>query len=136
MVDIDYFKNYNDHYGHQAGDDCLRKVAKTLNKVAKRPGDLVARYGGEEFAVILSDTDSKSALSLAEEARKDILSLKIPHGQSDVCEYVTISLGVASTVPASLDLSYQTLIEAADNCLYQAKRKGRNQVQASNGTKK
>jgi len=136
MVDIDYFKNYNDYYGHQAGDDCLRKVAKMLNKVAKRPGDLVTRYGGEEFAIILSDTDSKSASNLAEETRNDVFSLKIPHCQSDICEYVTISLGTASTVPASPDSSYQSLIEAADNCLYQAKHKGRNQVQALNGMNK
>jgi len=128
MIDIDHFKRYNDHYGHQEGDECLKKVAKTLSRMAKRPGDLVARYGGEEFAIILSDTISKSALKLAEETKEAVLSLKIPHSTSQVCENVTVSLGLTSLTPDS-DLSPQNLIKAADRALYKAKNEGRNQVQ-------
>ena len=127
LSDIDFFKNYNDHYGHLEGDDCLRRVAKALTKVARRPGDLVARYGGEEFEVILPDTDSENASKLAEKARTAVLSLEIPHGSSEVSDYVSISLGVASSNPDS-DLSSHKLIEAADKSLYSAKLKGRNQV--------
>ncbi|MBN2468777.1 MAG: PAS domain S-box protein [Deltaproteobacteria bacterium] len=127
MIDIDYFKHYNDYYGHQDGDECLKKVAKALSRMAKRPGDLAARYGGEEFAVILSNTGATSAVKLAEEARTNILDLKMAHNTSEIGDYVTISVGVATVIPNNA-LSPQDLIEAADKSLYGAKRGGRNQV--------
>ncbi|MGR3319770.1 MAG: GGDEF domain-containing response regulator [Candidatus Anammoxibacter sp.] len=127
MTDIDFFKKYNDTYGHQQGDDCLKQVAATLDAVAKRPGDLTARYGGEEFVLVLSDTDSNNALILAEKYRDAVVSLKIPHGNSDTSEYVTLSLGIATVIP-SAGLSHQDLIEAADKALYKAKSAGRNRV--------
>jgi len=99
MMDIDFFKLYNDTYGHQAGDDCLKKVARTIEKSLRRPGDLVARYGGEEFVAILSDTSQKGAFSLAEKVRASVEALEIPHQASPVNKFVTISLGVASRVP-------------------------------------
>ena len=97
MADIDFFKNYNDTYGHQEGDECLKKIAKTLSLVARRPADLVARYGGEEFAIVLPNTSPEDAYHLAEMARQAVLALRIPHTSSDVCEYATISLGVGFT---------------------------------------
>jgi len=125
MGDIDFFKNYNDIYGHQAGDDCLKQVAAILNNVAKRPGDLAARYGGEEFAVILSGTDLKQASVLAENANKKLREIRIPHSDSQAADYVTLSLGVASIIPKHGTKSYD-LIKAADKALYKAKDSGRN----------
>ena len=127
MIDIDFFKKYNDTYGHQAGDDCLKQVAKTLSGVLKRPGDLAARYGGEEFAIILSETDSVNAKKLAEKARMELESLNMPHKNSENADYVTISLGTATTLPHR-DLSIEDLLHAADKELYRAKNKGRNRV--------
>jgi diguanylate cyclase (GGDEF)-like protein/PAS domain S-box-containing protein len=127
MSDIDFFKNYNDHYGHVKGDECLKRVASILDSVARRPGDLVARYGGEEFVIILTDTASEGALKLAERIRKDIVSLKIPHDSSPISDYVTLSLGVASVTPKD-GLSPQRLIEEADKVLYKVKHEGRNRV--------
>ncbi|ADE15750.1 diguanylate cyclase [Nitrosococcus halophilus Nc 4] len=128
MIDIDNFKAYNDIYGHQAGDDCLRQVAKALSSVLKRPNDLLARYGGEEFVVILPETGSKGARSLAESLRRAVEILKIPHryaSQSGL--QVTISLGVSTLVPQR-DEDPTKLIAAADQALYQSKRAGRNRV--------
>ena len=127
MMDIDFFKLYNDTYGHQAGDDCLKKVARTIEKSLRRPGDLVARYGGEEFVAILSDTSQKGAFSLAEKVRASVEALKIPHQASPVNKFVTISLGVASRVPERGDAS-SILISEADQSLYKAKQEGRNRV--------
>jgi diguanylate cyclase (GGDEF)-like protein len=127
MVDIDLFKKHNDTYGHQAGDMCLRQVAATLKEAAKRPADLVARYGGEEFSVILPDVDEKGALVVAEKMRAAVAGLKFPHINSVTGHHVTISVGVASTVPARGG-SVTTLIAWADAALYQAKAVGRNQV--------
>lgn len=125
MVDIDFFKNYNDMYGHQAGDDCLKQVAAILNNIAKRPGDLAARYGGEEFAVILSGTDLKQAGVLAENANKKLKQTRIPHSDSQAADYVTLSLGVASIIPRHGTKPYD-LIKVADKALYKAKNSGRN----------
>ena len=97
--DIDFFKNYNDTYGHQAGDDCLKQVAAILNNFAKRPGDLAARYGGEEFAIILSGTDIKQVGVLAENINKKLKETRIPHSDSQAADYVTLSFGVASIIP-------------------------------------
>ena len=127
MGDIDFFKNYNDTYGHQAGDDCLKQVAAILNNFAKRPGDLAARYGGEEFAVILSGTDIKQAGVLAENVNKKLREIRIPHSDSQAADYVTLSFGVASIIPKYGTKPYD-LIKAADTTLYKAKHSGRNQV--------
>ena len=127
MMDIDFFKLYNDTYGHQAGDDCLKKVARTIEKSLRRPGDLVARYGGEEFVAILSDTPKKGAFGLAEKVRASVEALEIPHQASPVNKFVTISLGVASRVPERGDAS-SILISEADQSLYKAKQEGRNRV--------
>ncbi len=127
LIDIDFFKFYNDYYGHQRGDDCLIQVAQTISHIPKRPTDLVARYGGEEFAVILPNTNSQGALSVAEEIKEVISLLKIPHLRSQVSQYVSLSLGVANIIPDH-DLKLEDLINQADQALYQAKNLGRNQV--------
>ncbi|WP_016953097.1 diguanylate cyclase [Anabaena sp. PCC 7108] len=127
MIDIDYFKVYNDSYGHQGGDECLIKVAQEIAKVTQRPTDLVARYGGEEFAVILSNTDIKGALKVAKTIQTAIASLQIPHQNSQVSNYITLSMGVASLVP-TLEQNLETLISYADQALYAAKEQGRNRA--------
>lgn len=131
LMDIDYFKLYNDNYGHQEGDDCLRQVANALAKVVQRPADLVARYGGEEFAVILPETTSEGALRLAESIRSSIEGLKIEHCKSPV-SYITVSAGVSTLIPER-GSSFEQLVSIADNALYRAKEKGRNQVNATGG---
>jgi diguanylate cyclase (GGDEF)-like protein len=125
LCDIDAFKLYNDHYGHQAGDECLKHVAQTLTSKAKRPADLVARYGGEEFAIILPNTPSQGALHLAELIRNSIYDLKILHEHSQFNEYLTLSLGVSCLVPI-MESHPSTLIRYADKALYMAKNDGRN----------
>jgi diguanylate cyclase (GGDEF)-like protein/PAS domain S-box-containing protein len=127
MADIDYFKLYNDHYGHQAGDNCLRLVARILNRAIKRPGDLVARYGGEEFVVVLPNTDLKGAETVAEEIRFLVRARRIAHEQSAVDEIVTMSLGIASCIP-NHQYSPEILLKCADKALYRAKENGRDQV--------
>lgn len=127
MVDIDHFKLFNDTYGHQAGDDCLQKVAEALASVINRPTDLVARFGGEEFAVILGGTDSKGAATIAEQAMENIKKLQIPHSKSETNEYLTISIGVVTTF-ATFELTEADLVNAADKSLYQAKKGGRNRI--------
>jgi diguanylate cyclase (GGDEF)-like protein len=128
LADIDYFKGFNDLYGHQAGDNCLRLVARTLSHAAKRPGDLVARYGGEEFAVILPNTDLKGAEAVAEDIRRAIRERRINHRSSAIDTIVTMSLGAASCIP-STDSSAANLLKRADEALYAAKAGGRDQVQ-------
>jgi len=125
MIDIDYFKNFNDTRGHQAGDDCLKRVAKALANSVKRPMDVVARYGGEEFAAILPKTDRDGAVFVAETMRDNIESLNISHPNSPVAGYVTISLGSATVLPDNRSDS-DILVKAADDALFQAKREGRN----------
>lgn len=127
ICDIDFFKEYNDTYGHQGGDESLRLVANTIDSVSGRPGDLVARYGGEEFAVILPETDSQDAQFIAEKMRSRVESLGVRNVSSQVCEVLTISLGVATTIPTSGSLPDE-LISAADQALYEAKKGGRNRV--------
>lgn len=126
LCDIDHFKQYNDTYGHQAGDDCLAKVAQTMEQVVKRPTDLVARYGGEEFGVILPNTQMAGVIEISKIICQAICDLKIPHEKSSTASYVTVSLGVNCMVPTAED-NLQNLILMADNCLYQAKKQGRNQ---------
>ena len=125
LIDIDYFKNYNDYYGHQEGDDCLIQVAQTLAKVPQRATDLVARYGGEEFVAILPNTNVQQALMVAESMREAIAALNIPHAQSSVSSRITISLGIASLIP-TFDHNLEDLIGQADQALYQAKTQGRD----------
>jgi diguanylate cyclase (GGDEF)-like protein len=127
MIDIDFFKHYNDHHGHGAGDVCLRKVADVLAVAVVRPGDLVARYGGEEFVALLPDTDAEGALQIAERLRGNVAALQIPHGHSEVDPFVTISLGVASCEPSTHSFPAE-LLEQADQQLYRAKSMGRNRV--------
>ncbi len=127
LSDIDFFKFFNDTYGHQAGDDCLIQVAQAIQKSVHRASDLVARYGGEEFAMILPDTDTKGACAVAESARKAVEFLCIAHEASNVCSHVTLSLGVASMMPDDTGTPGQ-LVEMADKALYRAKENGRNQV--------
>lgn len=128
MLDIDYFKAYNDTYGHLEGDVCLRRVAQGLKNILRRPSDFVARYGGEEFVVVLPDTDSDGALVIADRLRREIESLCLEHTQSSVSEYVTVSLGVATTVPSGGE-DRTELVRQADTTLYKAKGLGRNRVQ-------
>lgn len=125
LLDIDFFKPYNDNYGHLAGDGCLRQVASALSEVVHRPADLVARYGGEEFVVVLPNTDIDGAIKLADVLCKKIRSLNIPHAYSEVAEHLTISLGITSRV-ACESSSPTDLIALADEALYQAKESGRD----------
>jgi diguanylate cyclase (GGDEF)-like protein len=129
MIDVDYFKRFNDTYGHQAGDECLKAVASALKLTIRRPGDLLARYGGEEFAVILPETPLVGAESVAESLRKSIEDLKIAHRQSSVSPYVTISIGAACIFPKRTTPS-QYLTKGADDALYEAKEAGRNSFRA------
>ncbi len=128
MIDIDHFKQYNDYYGHGAGDVCLQMVAAELAKGVVRPGDLVARYGGEEFVVILPETDQEAAGQIAERLRERIEKLSIAHIYPKASSIVTISAGVATQSETSENLSAQMLHEAADKALYMAKAGGRNRV--------
>lgn len=127
LLDLDFFKLYNDHYGHQGGDECLKKVAAILDRNAQRGGDLSARYGGEEFAVILSQTDAQGAMRVAESIRSDLKAQAIPHAFSKVNQCVSASIGIASTVP-NPGLSVEWLIGEADRSLYQAKLEGRDRI--------
>jgi diguanylate cyclase (GGDEF)-like protein len=126
MVDVDYFKLYNDHYGHQAGDECLKTVASQLRRAAPRASDVVARYGGEEFVFALGETDMDGAKWVANHLRQRIADLNIPHVAAEL-QHVTIGCGVASVMPDD-NLSLDTLLKSADHALYQAKLQGRNKV--------
>lgn len=129
LIDVDFFKPFNDFYGHQVGDDCLQKIAQTLDKTVGRVGDFVARYGGEEFVIILPNADNEQAKDFAEKVRLSIANLKIPHEKSSVEKVVTLSIGVASVIPGSLDFEEaDILLRDADRALYQAKSSGRNRV--------
>lgn len=125
LCDVDFFKSYNDSYGHIAGDICLQKVAEAIHQALRRPADLVARYGGEEFAVILPNTHAVGAAHVAEQIRSKVAALQIDHPKSGVSEHITLSLGVASTVPDHQS-SPAKLIAAADEALYEAKAQGRD----------
>ena len=128
MIDIDRFKLYNDTYGHLQGDLCLRQVAQAIESTLQRSKDLVARYGGEEFLVILPDVNLEGALVVAEKIRSQVKTLNIPHSTSGISPHLTVSLGVASTIP-ELNSQAETLIEAADRALYLAKQKGRDRLE-------
>ncbi len=130
MMDIDHFKAYNDHYGHQGGDDCLKKVASVIAETVKRPADLASRYGGEEFVVVLPETEIKGAAELAERLRMEVEAMGNPHEHSSASKVVTISVGVASLIPER-GMAHSELVELADKALYAAKRDGRNRVQVA-----
>ncbi len=126
MIDIDYFKLYNDTYGHQVGDECIKKVARIIDDILKRPGDIVVRYGGEEFAVVMPGTDKEGALIMAEKLRTEVEALKIEHNSSEK-GIVTISLGVSCIQPGKKD-SPKDLFSIADKALYRSKNEGRNRA--------
>ena len=127
MIDIDFFKQYNDSYGHVGGDDCLKRVAAALSKSATRPRDFVARYGGEEFVLLLPETDERGALHVAKRCRDTIAREAIAHVASKVSPRVTVSIGVGTMVPTQEDAPL-AFIEEADKRLYRAKASGRNTI--------
>lgn len=127
LCDIDCFKQYNDTYGHPAGDDCLKLIVKALNSATYRSNDLLARYGGEEFAAILPQTDLKQALNVAQRMQEAIADLKIPHSASATGPYVTLSIGIASLIPSEQQPA-SFLLDEADRKLYDAKHQGRNYI--------
>jgi diguanylate cyclase (GGDEF)-like protein len=127
MIDVDHFKRFNDTYGHQVGDECLRQVASVLSTSVLRPADLVARYGGEEFVVILPMVNQAGAVAVANRILEAVLAMAIPHSGNDGVGMVTVSVGVASGVPAR-GMEEKDLITLADRALYQAKNSGRNRV--------
>ena len=130
LFDIDHFKQYNDHYGHLSGDECLKRVAQAMAQQVHRAGDSVARFGGEEFALVLPEADITGAEAVAEQIRQAVSDLGIPHAQHSSADHVTVSAGVASRIPTA-DIATQDLIHAADMALYRAKEAGRNQVQVA-----
>ena len=125
MIDIDFFKQYNDTFGHLKGDECLKHIASVLNNNLNRPGDFVARYGGEEFCILIPETDMDGAITFAEVVHSAIIELKIDNPGSEASKYLTISIGVAAIVPKNGD-SYMDLIYTSDKALYKAKSDGRN----------
>jgi len=129
VCDIDFFKKYNDRYGHEQGDFCLRDVARIIRQVIQRPGDLVARYGGEEFVVVLPNTPADGAILVAEKICAGVAEACIPHGASDIAPCVTLSLGVSATEqPKASSQSPEALFCEADEALYEAKKQGRNRA--------
>lgn len=128
LVDIDFFKRYNDHYGHQEGDRCLQQIAKTLAQRAKRQGEVAARYGGEEFALLLPGVSADEAQLLAQQVLSDITRLSIPHAMSEAGDVVSASLGVASVIPSE-QTDVKNIVQWADQALYASKNNGRNQAQ-------
>ncbi|MDX1749782.1 MAG: sensor domain-containing diguanylate cyclase [Methylophaga sp.] len=130
IIDIDFFKEYNDFYGHLQGDDCLKQVATTLNNVATRSRDFFGRFGGEEFVMLLPETDENAAWALAERCRQSLFKKQIAHENSKVSQLLTISMGVSTMIP-SQDDEHNELISRADKQLYQAKQKGRNCIQSA-----
>ncbi|MBN3924063.1 PleD family two-component system response regulator [Nostoc sp. NMS4] len=125
LCDVDFFKLYNDTYGHRVGDRCLQKIAQAIKDIIKRPGDLVARYGGEEFTVILPNTDTMGATYVADKICHAVRALAIPHQKSQVSSYVTISVGFTTEIPQP-DYDLEEMIAAADRALYEAKAAGRD----------
>ncbi len=127
MVDVDYFKRYNDHYGHAAGDDCLKAIADRLDSTLRRASDIVARLGGEEFVCLLPEVNQEEAINMAEQILFGIRGLNIAHADSAVADHVTVSLGLAS-LNMNQHTTWQTLLSQADQALYQAKHEGRNRL--------
>jgi two-component system cell cycle response regulator len=132
LFDVDFFKAYNDHYGHLRGDECLQQITQAVAQEIKRPTDLLARYGGEEFAVVLPNTDTKGAIAVAQAIQHTIQRLKIPHAQSQISDSITLSLGIASLIPTATQ-STDDLIVRADEALYDAKSQGRDRLVVKEG---
>ena len=130
MLDVDFFKSYNDTYGHMAGDECLKLIASMLKALPKRTADVVARYGGEEFAIVLPNTDRRGAAVVGEKVRVGVEKLGVEHKASSISKHVTVSVGVAVIVPKQDDLS-PIIVATADRALYQAKVGGRNQIKVA-----
>jgi diguanylate cyclase (GGDEF)-like protein len=130
LLDVDFFKAYNDHYGHQAGDHCLQQVAQALSSACRRPADRVARYGGEEFVLVLPDTPVEGAVKVADAARSAVLGCAIPHAHSKIAKCVTTSAGVATAAPKK-NVEPAQLLASADEALYRAKTLGRNRTVAA-----
>ena len=127
FLDVDFFKPFNDHYGHQAGDHCLEKIAEVLRHYTRRPGDLAARYGGEEFVILYPQTGPEALEVMARQILESILELEVPHSQSPISTVVTASIGLATLVPEA-SKQPEDLVRAADHAVYMAKRKGRNRL--------
>lgn len=127
LFDIDHFKQFNDTYGHLAGDDCLKQVAQVLEGCVQRPSDLIARYGGEEFAAILPQTTIAGAIEVAQRVQTEIANLKIFHEKSSASDYLTLSIGIAGSIPTSTQ-SFSKLLDEADQYLYLAKQQGRDRI--------
>ncbi|UIE39193.1 diguanylate cyclase domain-containing protein [Leptodesmis sichuanensis] len=127
LCDVDFFKAYNDTYGHQAGDNCLRRIASAIATAVKRPSDVVARYGGEEFVLILPNTPASGALYVAQEIQEAVRALELVHAGSQISPYITLSMGVTAVIPKA-NLSPMSLIAAADRALYRAKLAGRDRI--------
>jgi diguanylate cyclase (GGDEF)-like protein len=129
LGDVDFFKDYNDHFGHGQGDECLRKVAAVFDQALRRPGDLAARYGGEEFVCILPETDHEGARIVADQIMAGMACLQLPHPCSGIADLVTVSVGVATVLRPLPGEAWMHLVEAADRFMYQAKAKGRNRIE-------
>ena len=129
LLDIDYFKQYNDFYGHLQGDECLKNVAQALGSAVARAKDFIARFGGEEFVLVLPETDGKAAEKVAERCRRQIFKQQIPHEKSEAGQVLTVSMGVGTIIPTAED-EPKGFIEAVDRLLYKAKQNGRNRVEA------
>ena len=127
-MDVDFFKLYNDTYGHNIGDVCLRRVAQTLKQALRRPADLAARYGGEEFVVLLPNTNVDGAIDVAQRIIKHIDALALPHSRSKTAPHVTLSIGITFTVPQK-QTTLTEFLAKADSALYKAKENGRHQYQ-------
>ena len=127
MIDVDHFKAFNDHYGHGAGDECLRSVAQALERDLMRPGDFIGRYGGEEFSVILPNCDAVGTALVAENLCQRVAALNISHAHSTVADHVTISIGYTTQIVGA-DSAWADLLNEADKALYLAKTRGRNRI--------
>lgn len=130
MIDIDYFKPFNDHYGHPAGDQCLKQVAAILKLCARRASDLVARYGGEEFLLILPGTGITSAIRIAGNVQSAIAEGQIEHLGSKIAKVLTVSIGISCVIPSD-DSTIESLVKQADSALYDAKKNGRNRIEVA-----
>jgi diguanylate cyclase (GGDEF)-like protein len=131
LIDVDHFKKFNDHYGHLAGDGCLRALGRILSAHAKRPADLAARYGGEEFAVLLPNTDADGCAEVGEALRSALRDLAMLHGQNPPSRLVTVSVGAATGLPSQTATDCSALVAAADRALYAAKDSGRDRLAMS-----
>lgn len=127
MLDIDQFKEYNDTYGHLAGDDCIVRVSGILEAQVNRPMDLVARYGGEEFVILLPDSDMRGAETVGRRLLEAVAGERMPHCNSSVCEWITVSIGIRTFLPDE-ETDFKALLDQADQALYQAKERGKNQI--------